>query len=134
VPLLVAEPHTQVLRKLHGEDPDAIVWWNTEAECASAIARLERERHFDTRQVAAALERLASLSEIWHEVAPTQPVKQLAERLLRVHPLRSADALQLAAATVASEQVTASLPFVCLDARLAEAARREGFQVLDLGT
>jgi hypothetical protein len=49
---------------------------------------------------------------------------------LRVHPLRAADALQLAAAIVASEDQPASLPFVTLDDRLGQAAQREGFTVI----
>jgi hypothetical protein len=48
---------------------------------------------------------------------------------LRVHPLRGADSLQLAAAVIASEGLPASLNIVTLDERLAGAARREGFIV-----
>jgi hypothetical protein len=48
-----------------------------------------------------------------------------------VHPLRAADALQLAAAYAAAEQRPASLDMVTLDERLAIAARNEGFVVLD---
>jgi len=131
VPLLVDEPRTRSLEGVLKVDPEMVVWWGAEVECVSAIARLEREGRFDSRQVASALAGLTALAEIWHEVAPTQPVKQIAKRLLRVHPLRSADALQLAAATVAAEQLTASLPIVSLDGRLVEAARREGFPVVE---
>jgi predicted nucleic acid-binding protein len=56
-------------------------------------------------------------------------VRQTAIRLLRVHPLRTADALQLAAAIAAAEDHPATLPFVTLDERLAQAAEREGFPV-----
>jgi predicted nucleic acid-binding protein len=51
-------------------------------------------------------------------------------RLLRVHPLRAADALQLAAALVGSAENPSSLPFVSADPRLNEAARKEGFRLL----
>ena len=47
-------------------------------------------------------------------------------------PLRAADALQLAAAFAAAERRPASLEIVTLDDRLANAARKEGFAVLDL--
>jgi uncharacterized protein len=53
-------------------------------------------------------------------------------RFIRVHPLRAADALQLAAAYQASGQRPASLPFVTLDDRLAEVARKEGFPMIAL--
>jgi hypothetical protein len=55
----------------------------------------------------------------------------MASRLLRVHPLRAADALQLAAALAAAKGDPSSLDVVCLDQRLSEAARREGFRVLE---
>jgi hypothetical protein len=49
---------------------------------------------------------------------------------LRVHDLRVADALQLAAALAAAEARPATLAVVCLDDRLGAAAEREGFPVL----
>jgi hypothetical protein len=60
-------------------------------------------------------------------------VRQLGIRLLRVHPLRAADAIQLAAATVAAEERPSTLGLVTLDARLGVAAEREGFLVVTPG-
>lgn len=57
-------------------------------------------------------------------------VRERARRLLESHPLRAADALQLAAALIASEEEPKDLPFVTLDRRLALAAEKEGFKVL----
>jgi len=57
-------------------------------------------------------------------------VRARAARLLSLHPLRAADALQLAAALVWCRERTAEAPFVCLDDRLRLAAAREGFRVL----
>jgi hypothetical protein len=57
-------------------------------------------------------------------------VDRRARRLLAVHPLRAADALHLAAALIACDERSDVLPFVTLDDRLAEAARREGFDVV----
>jgi hypothetical protein len=48
-----------------------------------------------------------------------------------VHALRTADSLQLAAALIATNHDPATLEIVCLDARLATAAQREGFKVLE---
>ncbi len=53
-------------------------------------------------------------------------------RFLRVHPLRAADALQLAAAFIAAERRPSSLELITLDDRLAAAARKEGFVLVDL--
>jgi hypothetical protein len=45
-----------------------------------------------------ALRRLDARAARWTEVADIEHVRERAERLLAVHPLRAADALQLAAA------------------------------------
>lgn len=58
---------------------------------------------------------------------PTNKLRSLAGRLLAVHPLRAADALQLAAALRWCEDEPGGKAFVCLDDRLRAAARREGF-------
>ena len=82
--------------------------------------------------MADALRQLQQIANAWHEVDPTDAIRETAKRFLRVHPLRAADALQLAAAFAASEQQPASLEIVTLDSRLAEVARKEGFGVVEL--
>lgn len=67
--------------------------------------------------------------EVWAEVGPTTGVREQAMRLVRVHSLRAANAVQLAAAIVASDFQPISLEFVTLDTRQAEAAEKEGFRV-----
>jgi uncharacterized protein len=79
-----------------------------------------------------ALNRLAALAAGWHEIDPSDAIREAAARFLRVHPLRAADALQLAAAFLAAERRPASLEIATLDDRLAAAARKEGFAVIDL--
>ncbi len=49
---------------------------------------------------------------------------------LGTHPLKSADALQLAAALVWAGNTTRDHHFVCLDKRLRKAAGKEGFRIL----
>jgi predicted nucleic acid-binding protein len=80
-------------------------------------------------EAAKAIERMRALVGEWQEVLPSEPVRTMAQRLLRVHPLRAADSLQLAAAIIASEQDPTSLDFVSLDERLNAAAGREGFRL-----
>lgn len=108
-----------------------MVWWATEIECVSAIARLERRREVGAKATEAALDRLDALAVTWHEIQPLEAVRRTARRLLRVHELRSADSLQLAAALAASEGQPDTLELVSLDDRLVDAARREGFRVLE---
>lgn len=129
VPLLVDEPSRQSLMRLLEEDGGLIVWWGTSVECASAVARAERESTLDLVTATSILARLRDLELEWTEVSPSPAVRHLAQRLLRVHPLRVADSLQLAAALVASDQDPSSMGFVCLDERLTVAARREGFAI-----
>jgi len=130
VPLLVAELSSAAVLQGYERDPEVVAWWATEAECVSALARLEREGSLSAPSMTAGLRRLDGLARSWREVQPVAAVRQTAIRLLRVHPLRTADALQLSAAIVAAEDHPATLPFVTLDERLAQAADREGFLVV----
>ena len=132
VPLLVAESSTRRLQTLAAGDSVILVWWGSEVECVSALARLEREGAFNEAAMTAALARLRQLVAGWHEVDPSDAIREAAARFLRVHPLRAADALQLAAAFLAAERRPASLELVTLDDRVAAAARKEGFAVIDL--
>jgi uncharacterized protein len=132
VPLLVEEELTASVLALYLGEPEAITWWGTPVECVSAIARLEREDQLSPRSAADALDRLDSLARHWHRIEPVDAILEVARRLLRVHPLRAADSLQLAAAYFASEGRPSTLDFVCLDSRLATAANREGFPVPEI--
>jgi len=77
-----------------------------------------------------ALSRLVGLVEDADFVAPGNRVRDRAGRLLAAHPLRVGDALQLAAALVWCDEAPHGNTFVCLDDRLREVARREGFAIL----
>jgi len=91
-------------------------WWGTEVECVAALARLERQGAIPP----------VSLTE----AQPVEASKETATRLLRVHDLRAADSLHLAAAIVASEHQPSSLDFVSLNERLTAAARHASFSSL----
>ena len=131
VPVVIDEPTLAAVLALLEEDPHVVVWWTTEVECVSAITRREREGVLDAADVVAATARLAALRAAWGEIRPGTRLRQTATRLLRVHPLRAADALQLAAAIIAADDDPRTLPFVTLDDRLARAAEREGFPVVE---
>jgi len=129
--VLAGEPSRQRLLALLDEDPEILAWWGTPVEIASAIARREREQLVSAEQASALLTAARKLADGWHEIVPSIAVRRTAERLLRLHPLRGADALQLAAALIACDHDPSTLPIVCLDARLSSAARREGFEVVE---
>jgi uncharacterized protein len=130
VPTMVAETSSSQMRALAHEDFEVYVWWATQVECVSAIARRERTNPSDVENATEALATLTTLAESWIEVPPSESLRETARRLLRVHDLRAGDAFQLAAARIASDHRPESLPLVTLDERLALAARREGFPVL----
>lgn len=127
VPLLVRQARTSELERLLDDDPAVATWWGTCLECQSALMRLARDGHLNAAGSQAAERRLDELGASFHEVTPGDACRHLAMRILRVHPLRAADALQLAAALVAADHDPRRLAFVCLDRRLADAARKEGF-------
>jgi len=130
IPLCVAEPATEIVKVLAAKDEDLVVWWATRVECISAIARRRREGGLTAQAEGQARVALSALAGEWSEVQPAEPVRHRAERILMVHPLRTADALQLAAALIWAEEATSGVEFVCLDQNLRESALKEGFAVL----
>ena len=128
VPLCVDEGDTIATRRLA---VGSIVTWSVSAvEIASAIERRRREGNLDAAGRAAARAALSDLSAAWTEISALGPVRERALRLVATHALRAADAMQLAAALVAAFDRPNGHEFVCADARLRDAAAREGFDVL----
>lgn len=130
LPLLVDEPPRAKVFALLEQDSEVLAWWGTSVDITSALARRERDGLLTADQVSQALGTARELAQSWHEIVPSDAVRHTAERLLRTHTLRAADALQLAALLIAAGHDPTSLELVCLDERLTAAARREGFTVL----
>jgi len=127
--LLLKEKGSVEALNVYREDPEQAVWCLTEVEVVSALARRVREGiELDDENVARTQFRF--LVGRWSEISSLESVRVRALRLLGIHPLRAGDALQLAAALVYCNEQTEALPFVCLDDRLADAARKERFPVL----
>lgn len=130
IPLIVDEPSTDLLAKVVRQDAGMVVWWATSVECASALARLEREGTVPAPEIDGARDLLRTLASSWTEVLPTDGVREHAGRILLRHALRAADALQIGAAMIWAEDRPRGHPFCTRDARLAEAVRLEGFRVV----
>lgn len=128
--LHVAQAATEQTRRLYAADPEVLAWVLSDVEMRSAVRRLERDGMLVGEDLAEAIARLEALWSTLNVVRLTDAVKARAKRLLGAHALRAADALQLAAALVVSEDDPVGQEFVCLDTRLAAAAAREGFTVL----
>jgi predicted nucleic acid-binding protein len=130
LPLLVDQPASARLLDLLRRDPVVAIWWGTPAECASGLARLQRDGTLARSEVRQAHGALDDLRAGALEIEPTEEVRSRALRLLAVHQLRAGDALQLAAALIWSQERVRGVGFVSMDDRLRGAAAREGFQVL----
>jgi hypothetical protein len=99
-------------------------------EIRSALCRLGREGALDAESLHDAISRTDAFWRSIRVVSLVEPAKTRAKRLLGLHPLSAADALQLGAALTSVYDDPSGWEFVCLDDRLSEAARREGFKVI----
>lgn len=129
VPLIIREPSTPQVSGWHDQDPRIVTWVWSRVEVASAIERRARHGALSGAYRLQALRQFEALAAGWAEVGKHREVRGLAMDLLGRHPLRAADAGQLAAAMMVRQDLSGSIGFVSLDRRLAEAARREGFLV-----
>ncbi len=130
VPLLLPESTSKQMESFTMAERRPTIWWATPLECRIAIYRRRREGILSERDVTRALGRLQIVLEDSHTVGASAELRDRAYRVVANHPLRAADALQLAAALAWCEERPVGQSFFCLDDRLGEAARREGFTVL----
>lgn len=130
VALLIEEPRSVAARRMLRDDRGVAVWVLTRIELVSAIRRRERDGDIDTAEVGKTVHRIDGLEKGWTEVSSLDSVCERAERLLGVHPIRAADALQLGAALVLVKDRPRRRGFVTADTTLAQAAAREGFETL----
>lgn len=129
VPLIVDEPATPAMRRLLAEDRDVVVWMLTSVELLSTLGRLGRMcSGLEDVLPGVRLDAL-DLFKRWAAVTHVEGVRRRAERLVGVHPLTAADAMQLGAALIASGDRPETLDFVTLDQPLARCAQLEGFRV-----
>lgn len=128
-PLLVKEKETAQREKDLEQDAVLVVWWGTAVELESVLTRRRCEGTLDEVNEAKARKKLAMLADTWIEVEPTDSVREMAKRLIRVHRLRSADSLQLAASLVACGNDPQGHIFLTADQVLKTAASKEGFKV-----
>lgn len=128
VSLIVRQRHTESAESLLGDDSRIAAWWATPVECGSAVARLLRDGHLGPDEAHIAGMRLHEISRHWIEIEPNTAVRDIAQALVLRHPIRAADALQLAAAMTYSAGAASAPEFVTFDQRLGSAAQHEGFR------
>ena len=131
VPLIVDEPATPVMRGILARDRDVVVWMLTSVELLSTLGRLGRASGEALSDVlpGARLDAM-DLFKRWVAVTHVEGVRRRAERLVGVHPLSAADAMQLGAALLVSGDRPETLDFVTLDQPLGRSAQLEGFRVI----
>ena len=102
----------------------------TEVEVASVLMRRWREGSFGAAQRDRALAALVADLGILTIVEIAPPVTSRARRLLERHPLRAADAVQLASCLLLRDATGGPVAFAAFDGPLNEAARAEGLTEL----
>lgn len=129
VPLLVPEAQSEYCFQVLNRDQELLMWCLSQVEVVSALVRRLREGSLELEHFQAAKQRLIHFSMGAYQVIALERVKKRALRLLETHPLRAADACQLAAALVATQEDPARMAMLCFDHRLMAAAEKEGFTV-----
>jgi predicted nucleic acid-binding protein len=92
-------------------------------------ARLERDTALSSPAMTLALQRLQQLAAGWHEIDPSDEIRKTASRFSA--SIRCVT-LTIGRGFRGAERRPASLEMVTLDGRLANAARKEGFALLEV--
>ena len=129
VPLIANEEGTDYCLKALADDPKMLIWCLSRVEVMSALCRRVRDGLMGADEFREAKERLSVILGRVAEISAVEKVRSRALRLLEVHPLRAADACQLAAALVCVQEDPERLTILCFDRRLESAAVKEGFVV-----
>lgn len=129
VPLLVEQPTSRRAAAWFSEDGVLAIWTLTSVEIVSGLRRLVREQTIDEHQAREAESRVDQLVAGSYVVVDVEATKSTARRLLRLHPLRAFDALQLGAALQWAAGQPERHVVHTFDQRLGLAAQREGFVV-----
>ena len=126
VPLCIHQPFTGWATRLF-KTYQAIVWWATPVEIASALARLLRVNQITVDEWNKEKKFAGRLADLWLVVQPTDKVQTRAAHLVDLYDLRAADCFQLAAALDWCDDAPKGQVFLSADRRLRDAALLCGF-------
>ncbi len=129
VPVCAPQAHSAIAAGWLRADPAMVLWTLTPVELSSAVWRLARDGLLTPAEVSSAESRADRRFRSALLIRDVDDAKEIARDLLKAHPLRAADALQLAAALLWTNRRPMRRVFHTFDVRLAEAARKEGFTV-----
>lgn len=134
VPLCYHQPTaTAAARRLRRKHSKSAVWWGTEVEIRSALARLFREGQISGHGQVFALEHWRAFQTGARVIDPSDRVLAIAVELPQKFGLRALDSFQLAAALEWCGGRPRDRTFITADNRLGQAAEDAGFDVVDLG-
>jgi uncharacterized protein len=126
VPLCVRQsntPHAMALYKRY----QAVVWWATSVEIASALARLVRMQLLAPADWAKARHLASRLADTWSVIQPFDVIRTKATKIIERYDLRAAGALQMAAALEWCQDTPRGRVLLMGDDRLLQAATLVGF-------
>lgn len=126
IPLCVSQPQTAKAAALY-ESYGIAAWWATQVEMMSGLTRLGRSGQITHDRFLIGKQIAREIVREWDSISSTASIAADACLLLELHPLRAADALQLAAALAWSEGKPKGKVFLTFDKRLSEAAGLAGF-------
>jgi predicted nucleic acid-binding protein len=116
-------PRAIALYELH----EAVVWWATPVEIASALARLVRMKQLAPSDWTKARKLAQRLADSWSVIEPSNALRAKSAHLVDRYDLRAADSFQLAAALEWCEDAPQGRVFLTADRRLRDVALLSGF-------
>lgn len=134
IPVFFKEDSSKILSNLFVERVENVIWDLTPIEIFSALCRRQRQKEISTEEFDRAWRAWQLIESKVYQVRSYESVKDRAVRILRIHPLKAADAMQLAAALVSTKEISQGHYFFTLDRSLCEAANKEGFSVIEVGS
>ncbi|HUP23399.1 MAG TPA: type II toxin-antitoxin system VapC family toxin [Thermoanaerobaculia bacterium] len=126
----VEEDRSCVVREVFQVGVPVAISRQSIAEVATALCRRCRDGDLLPADRDAVLDALALDESTFHVVELTDDVTRESIQLLRRHPLRAGDAVQLASCVVLARELGTELRFVAFDDSLSRAARSEGLTVI----
>jgi predicted nucleic acid-binding protein len=131
VPLCVEQNITPSVASLY-KSYRTVVWWATQVEIASVLARLVRTRDISSSEWTKARQVAVVLADEWSVVQPSNALRNHAAQLVERYDLKAADAMQLAAALDWCENSPRGEVFLTADQKLRQAAVLSGFDAKSL--
>jgi predicted nucleic acid-binding protein len=128
IPLCITQPQSANAVQMYRSFA-ILTWWASQVEIISGLTRLLRMGQLSNNEFVNGKQLASSLIRKWNAAGFSPSAAPAACALLELHPLRAADALQLAVALEVCDRQPHGFSFITADRRLADAAGKTGFAV-----